>query len=365
MARSDVALAHRLARGNAQITARLAKSLTGAEAAAADRKRADDLARTALRADATVVAAVTILGINAEVRGDRAAARRLFAYNERLSRRDLATQLWAIEDAVARGDVAGALRHYDIALRTSPESAELLFPVLTSASADAAVRTGLIRLLATKPFWADPFISYVAEKGPDPNVIATLLTDLRHAGVQVPATARAAAVTILTRGGYVDAAWRYYALDRKGADRRRSRDPEFTADIDAPTPLDWTAVETPGISTAIQRGVFEFSAPSSIGGPLLRQLQLLPAGVYRLSGHGTGIDQPANERPYWLLTCHDGREFGRIELPASAQSNGSFVGTMAVPAGCGIQMLQLLARPVSAATGLSGQIDRVQLEPMR
>ncbi|MDT9096849.1 hypothetical protein RSW32_26335, partial [Escherichia coli] len=77
---------------------------------------------------------------NAQLHGDVGAARRLFAYGQRLSRRDNSTQLWAIEDAVARNDIPDVLRHYDVALRTSPNLADILYPVLASASADPAIR---------------------------------------------------------------------------------------------------------------------------------------------------------------------------------------------------------------------------------
>jgi hypothetical protein len=356
-----------LAPSDAQITGRLAQSLFSEEAGKRDLIGARDLARGALRRNGTVIAAVTTLGLSAEVAGDRVRARRLFAYSERLSRRDLTTQIWALEDAVGHGDIGGALRHYDIALRTSPESADLLFPVLAAASGDTAVRSALVRTLAGDPPWAAPFVSYLAENGKDPIVNATVLQRLGLAGFSVPATARVAVVTALTRAGYADQAWSFYASGRPGLDRRRSRDPLFTGDTISPSPLDWTPVESPGISTSIQHGdrggVFEFSAPASVGGALLRQLQLLPPGKYRLSGHGVGIDQPDGERPYWSVTCHDGRELGRVELPVSNRSARTFDGTFAIPRGCGIQMLQLIARPVSAMTGLSGQIGRVQLEP--
>ncbi|MBB3349640.1 hypothetical protein [Sphingomonas sp. BK069] len=369
LSRGDLATGHALAPANAQITGRLAQSLIREDSARRghDRERGRALALEALRRDATVVPAVVTLGLDAELAGDRTRARRLFAYSERLSRRDLTTQLWALEDAVGRGDVGGALRHYDIALRTSPESADLLFPVLAAASANATVRAPLVRLLAGAPPWAAPFVSYVADHADDPLAAAQLLRAAGDAGFVIPASARAAAVTALARAGYVEQTWNFYVAGRRGLDRRRSRDPRFTADTSAATPLDWTPVESPGISASIQRGdgggVFEVAAPASAGGAVLRQLQLLPPGRYRLIGHGTGISQPDGERPYWSITCHDGREFGRVDLPDLSRTGGRFGGNIVIPSGCGIQMLQLIARPVSAASGLSAQIDRVELEP--
>src|SRR3546814_17422634 len=73
--------------------------------------------------------------------GDRAGGERLLAYSQTLSRRDLRTQLMAIELAVARDDIPSALRHYDIALRTKKNAPDLLFPVLTSALTNPTIRT--------------------------------------------------------------------------------------------------------------------------------------------------------------------------------------------------------------------------------
>lgn len=366
VARGDVVAGHKLAPGDAQLTGRLAQSLFRQDEGRGDHTQARTLARAALRGDATVVAAVATLGLVAEVAGDRGGARRLFAYSERLSRRDLTTQMWALENAVGRGDIRGALRHYDIALRTSPESADVLFPVLAAASANVQVRAALVHLLAGSPAWAAPFVNYMADNGKEPLVNAALLREVSRAGFAVPASARAAVVTTLTRAGYADEAWIFYTAGRR-LDRRRSRDPAFTGDTSAPTPLDWMPVESPGINASIQRadrgGVFEFSAPASVGGPVLQQLQLLPPGRYRLTGHAVGISQADGERPYWSITCHDGREFGRVEFPDVTGTRGWFGGAFVIPAGCGIQMLQLIARPVRAMSGLSAQIDRVQLEP--
>lgn len=367
VARNDIGLAFWLAPNNGQVLAARAKALAETNATSADRNLADGLARRVLHDEAMAVNAVVALGFDAAVRGDEADARRAFTYSQILSRRNLPTQLWAIEDAVEKGDVIGALRHYDIALRTSPKSGDLLFPILSNASKDSKIRAGLVTTLVSRPIWGEAFISYLATNGTDPASTAVLLQGLRHAGVEVPETARVAVINALAMGGYANEAWAYFALGRPGYDRARSRDPRFAAGLDTPSLLDWVTVETPGISMSIQSnragGIFEFAAPASIAGPLLRQLQLLPPGTYSLAGHASGIDQPDGERPYWLLTCHDGRELGRVEMPRSEQSAGNFAGRVSVPAGCGIQMLQLIARPVTAASGLAGQIDRVRLQP--
>lgn len=364
----DPARAFAIASSDGRVTAQYAQTIGGnLEATPQDRRRADALAIRALRQDPTAVLAVSMLALDRQIAGDGIGARRLFAYAQHLSRRDLQSQIWAIENAVARGDVAGALTHYDIALRTSRSAPDLLFPILAAAIADPGVRRQLAIKLAVSPAWGDAFINFAAARGADPRSTAQLLLMLQRASVPSPREAQASVLDALIVGGYADEAWQYYAAIRPGSDRRRSRDPRFAAALGTPTVLDWTVMSDEGVSGSIQNrgndGIFDFSTPPGVGGTLLRQIQVLPPGKYRLLGRSSGIDQPAVSRPYWLLTCRrDGRELGRVELPNSSETQ-SFGGDVAVPADCDVQMLTLIARPSNTMLGSTGQITQVRLEP--
>lgn len=355
--------AQMLAPHDARVIAAMSENLSGREATPADRKRADILARAALRRDPLALPAVGTLGLNALYRGDAAAAKRWFEYAQRLSRRDLRTQLWAIEYAVGKDDVSGAVRHYDIALRTSTSAADLLFPVLRSAIADATIRAALLRTLAARPSWSERFISEAASADGDVEATALLFQDLARAGVKVPDRAQVLVIARLVAANKLVAAWNYYAVIRPESDRRASRDPNFTADIVEPTAFDWQSSYDSGITVSVQRGLVDFAAPPAIGGLLLRQLQLLPPGVYILDGRAAGIDQNGKARLYWMLTCIGGRELGRIQMPDSAEANGRFAGQFAVPADCPAQYLSLNARASDEKNELTGQIERASLRP--
>jgi len=363
--RSNPMLAHRLAPSDGRITAGYAITLVGPQASAGDRRRADQLAKLALRQDPTVVLATAALGIDAQVRGDVAEARRQFAYAQRLSRRDIRVQLWSIEDAVARGDIANALKWYDAALRVKPDLGSLLFPILTAAANDTAVRPVLLRTLATRPPWGEGFVKYAAGNGPDPRLTATLFKNLRSVGVPIPASAEAGVIDALMRQRSYDQAWAFYASTRPSVDRRRSRDASFTVAARASSSqFDWVPVTTSEVTASLQNGSFDFAAPASVGGQMLWQKQLLPPGRYRLVGEADKSDQPNSTRPYWSLTCQDGAEIMRLALPGSDKDNGRFATEFAVPQGCAVQTLVLTARPTDAVSGLSGRIDRAELIPV-
>lgn len=365
---SDPARAHALAPWDGRITALLSEQLSGPGASATDRDRADDLARLALRQDPTAVPAVATLGINAQVRGDTAGARRIFAYSEMLSRRDLRTRLWAIEDAVARNDIPGVLRNYDIALRTSRIAPDLLFPVLASAIGDTEIRQELVATMARRPMWNDQFLGFVAGNGSDARATASLFVALHRRRITLPQGAAPALVSRLLAEQHLDDAWSFYAAMTPGVDRRVARDPDFTANPASPTPFDWQPVVDSGVAATIQRGekggIFDFAVPPNLGGPVLRQAQLLPPGDYAIEGSSIGIEQADTALPYWTLTCPDGRELGRVVVPNSAQAKGRFAGRFTVPAGCPVQQLQLVARPSDALSGVTGQVDDVRLRPI-
>ena len=345
-----------------------ALALAQPSASAADLAEARRLARSALQRDATAVTAVDALAFLTLFQGHEHQGRTLFGYATHLSRRDLRSQVWAIEDAVGHGNVRGALLHYDIALRTSSEGPELLFPVLAAAIADPAIRAALVDRLAGRPLWSEAFVSHLADEGPDFVAAAALLADLRRRKIVTPDYVRTSLIGRLVERGTYDAAWRYYASATPGVDRRRSRDHRFAATLANPTAFDWTPLGDAGVSASLQRGdtggVLAFNAAPSIGGPLVRQLQVLPAGRYMLVGRSADIDQPRGSWPYWSLACADGREIGRVEAPASALNGGRFAGTLVVPANCPAQWLTLNARPSDNPQGLGGAIQDAELRPL-
>jgi hypothetical protein len=307
------------------------------------------------------VGAVSALGVNAQARGDVGRARQLFNYAQTLSRRDLTTQLWAIEDAVQRGDVARAVHHYDIALRASNGAAGLLFPVLGSAISEPAVRDALTATLRRRPRWGELFVEYVAANGPDPAVTARLFVALQRAGLAVAPLSRSLLINTLAKRGAFEQAWTYYASVHTGANRRMSRNPQFVANSAASTVFDWVPVNADGlVATMGGNGTLDFSAPVTVGGTIVTQMQMLPSGAYRLDGRSAEIRQASNSSPYWTLTCADGRELGRVLV----NGGGVFSGRFVVPDRCAVQSLTLVARPSDAVGGLSGQIESALLRPL-
>jgi len=361
----DAARAHRLSPFDGIITASLAQQQFAVEPQSAPGSPSARLARLALRQDATAVEALTVLGLQAQLRDQTEQARPLFAYSLRLSRRELQPRVWAIEEAVVRGDIADALRSYDIALRTSSDAPNLLFPVLASAIAQPKVREGLVRIMATKPAWASDFVHYASLNAPDPRALEQFFGEASKVGMPVEETDRTALVNGLLASRFFDDAWNYYASFRPNAVRSRSRDPHFSRSGDGAAAFDWSTPEQHQVFSSIVKGrnggAVEFSAPASLGGVVLMQTQMLPPGTYLLQGHSREIAQPAASQPYWVLSCREGPELGRVNVPNSAQNGGLFQGSFTVPSGCPVQTLSLVLRSSDEIAGVAGQIDRAEL----
>ena len=92
-------------------------------------------AMKSLRSEGLNPRAVRQLAFVFENDGNEAKSFALMALAERMSRRDIGTQLWLAQHRAYQNDVKGALRHIDIGLRTTPESRVMLFPLLMGVGA--------------------------------------------------------------------------------------------------------------------------------------------------------------------------------------------------------------------------------------
>lgn len=362
--------AYALAPSDGRIAAYLAEQRSLKESAAGDRRRLQTLAEHAIDKEPLALPALTALAINAELRGNKLLARQLIVHSNRLSRRDFSVRLWLIEDAVARGDVSGALRNYDIALRTSQSAPQLLYPVLAGAIADPAVASALARTLMQRTAWGSSFVDYLGSGAGNSQTSALFLRRLAASGYPVAESAQVGLLNALAGSGAYGKSWDFYQALHPGVARGQLRDPEFTVQPDVPSVFDWNpVVNETGINASIVDGVLDFAAPSTVGGVVLQQLQVLPAGRYRLDGISIGIDQPRASLPYWQLNCAvDGRELGRVEVPNSSANGGRFTGQMEIGSDCAAQRLSLVVRSSIDVGGVSGQIGRVTLtamEPVR
>ena len=368
VARIDLTRARALARGNGTIAAAAALQQFGLNPSAEPNSQAAQTARAAILDDPTAVKALVVLAFQASLSGSRARSDAIFAQASRLTRRELRSQIWAIENAVNQGDVLGALRHYDVALRTSTEAPAMLFPTLASALAEPRIRASLIDVLSAHPSWQESFVAFLADSPVAPRSAAVFFQEAAAQGIAPDNALKAQLVDQLFEAGAIDESFAYYATFRPVPSRLRSRDERFNMLAERRAVFDWTTGQDAGLSAGIfpdkAGGLVDFALSPRTGAIIVQQIQVLAPGTYVLSGRMSGIDQPAGSRPYWTLMCENARELGRINVSNSAEQE-RFSGRFTVPQGCKVQTLALIARPSEVAGGVVGQVKSAELAPAR
>lgn len=365
--RSSADRAYALAPWDAEAAARKARASIPTNGDTSRLVVADALAKFALKQDPLSVDALVTLGLDAQFRGEQRHAKEYLKIAQMLSRRDLQVELWSIEEAVARGDVATALAHYDIALRTSRSARELLFPVLAGAIADPALADAAVRVMSTRPAWAPDFIYFLSTNAPDPSVAASFVGAAKTAGIAVSDASEASLTDALINRGELDKAWNFYATSHGKVDRARSRDPRFAYDQASRAQFDWQLLGNDGVSASVERAeranVLAFSIAPGASGLIVRQLQLLPAGPYVIRGKAMIDAAEGSSMPRWELSCQDGRPLGQVALAGANGNIATFTTRIVVPVGCPAQYLALLARPGAGSQTTTGEIHEVTLTP--
>ncbi len=163
--------------------------------------------RAALRARPLSPRLFVLLATRADMAGDFGQEQKMMHLADQTTRRDPLNQLWLIEDAVKRGDIRGALHHYNAALTVGPELRPQLLPVLAAATAYPEVRAGLHRYIAKQVDWAPALIEQTAQTA-SPADLANLVLPV-SASLTAPSFdhARAAVIVSLAMGGRADLAF--------------------------------------------------------------------------------------------------------------------------------------------------------------
>ena len=323
------------------------------------------LVAQALARDVTLTSAIEMRALQAEAERDPAREARLFALSSQISRRSLPTRLWLIQRSVDKGDVAGALDDFDIALRTSTAAPEVLFPVLARAADDPALAGPIARVLDRPVDWRLVFLHYaITEAHAGPGVAAVLMR-MHDRRAIIEGRVDEALIGELVSEKAFRLARKVRLAFGPPADSGPVSDPRF-ADPRQPYPFGWNLVDggTAGAHRARVDGrpALEYQASPGGGGAVAVQLLTLPAGDYRLTVATAKPASDALSQPFWTLTCGGGagRQIGLVDEPGSAGAAAALDFT--VPQDCAGQWLVLSLRPSDEAE-LTGSVASVQVTP--
>ncbi|HEY0625322.1 MAG TPA: hypothetical protein VGD10_01170 [Allosphingosinicella sp.] len=321
--------------------------------------QARQLALDALRSEPMAVKGVRVAAIGAEVAGDRAAAKRQFQLSRDLSKRDLITTLWFLEEAVSRNDIPGVLRQYEIALRTSRSSQGILFPVLDGALGDDELVSSIGGLLARGHEWVPPFAEYMIKDGKQPGGFAKALlarpTSLNH----LPPDYRAALLTKLVDKGELNVAERLYLRLSGSAPAAAIRNGDFSSPSVWP-PFDWSLISGAdyGADLAPEQGALLIYSRNGGAGTVARQILALAPGAYQLEVAGAVRSESGEGSALWSVGCIGGRSLGGIRVGAQGRR---LAQRITVPAGCPRQWINLEIGSGGEGSRIDGEFDSIRL----
>jgi len=235
--------------------------------------------------------------------------------------RDPMTLAALTDRALAAGDIAGGLTHFDALLRIAPGLRAEMLPLLMPHLHDARVRDALVDRLAQDPPWRISLLAALREDTAPAADADALLAALAKRAPPDEDTVRTRIAVLDRAGHYAEArrAWLATVVPAH-ADTTFVFDGTFDQS-DLQGGYGWRIDDVPGVVVEYasdarkDRGAalsLEFAdrAVSSTG---VRQMLALPPGRYRLQS--AALDQVASERPFeWRIACREGAPIARLPL---------------------------------------------------
>jgi hypothetical protein len=392
--RTLIALVGALALAGSAMVNSIANATNYKNAAQALRFRGDDAVATTLRADALMARAgrdrakitvartmaakalavqplngraLRIIGIADALNNGPAAGAATMAVANSQSRRDVFTQIWMFAKAADAGDVALALTHYDAAVRVTPESWNLMFPVLVRSLSNAEVAQTFVPYIRADNPWVGEFVRQAVRTGENPDALAMAL-----AGGNTPDTAEMRGleddlVKRLIAGGYFPAMEQLVrsrsraalAVSRRVDLSQQSFGPQFQ-------PLYWlldeangasidetNGAERPRIRVEILRGVSRVVATKFV---------TLPPGRYRFEASSTYARPVAQARFRWRLRCWRGNAYSIAAMSDPIiEQRQSVAMTIEGGADCPAAMIELEGFGPVYATDTEFMVEAVSL----
>ena len=158
------------------IEANTAKGLVGPGPAASP-SRVAAIGRQALAYDPMDTLALWLVGQSLDHRKQPAAALAAMTQAERISRRDAAVQLWLGLDDLKKRQIAPALHHFDLMIRTNTDAANLVTPVLAKVIVSPQGRQQMAPYFTASNPWFVPLLWASASSLPTASPLAQLLVE--------------------------------------------------------------------------------------------------------------------------------------------------------------------------------------------
>lgn len=290
-----------------------------------------------------------------------------FAYlSEKVTRRDLLTQLFLLERAVAKGNIPAVLTHYDKALRVSPDSKQLLFPVLMSAMDDPSIRDSLAVYAEDPAPWIGGFLFTTLDtKGGAVSTAKLLLNPRVRASNPLLTKLSDNLLTHLANQQAFALAEQIIKKRSKNHYQTMS-DLSFSAETTSQTygAFSWQVTDNTDADIAFQRktgggqNLYISIAPyASPDRSLVERILHLTPGQYRFVERQTA--GASNSVPYWQIECATSPGQWTSLWRSSVEQSPA----VRIPPTCAWQRISLRSPSVSPPDGVEMTIDSITLQP--
>lgn len=306
-------------------------------------------ARFALAAEPLSAGPLYIIALEQGRRsGGETAQRTLMRLSERVSRRELAVQAWQIEDAVGRGDVAGALIHYDRALSVHPNAGSMFYPILTGAIDEPEIRAELAPYLRSRK-WSSGFMAYMSANVTNYPAAVDLI---RHYGgaraVKEHAIYETALLSRLVGTGNFGLA-RRLASWMTGVDVAGASAFDFSQSTIDPAlfPLSWSIGTDENVTADFEPGEgLRVSVEPGERGIAASRVVLLSPGTWRLTQDVEFSQLMPMADATWNVECYRGHSAEKIWSQDVPRRGGRqrYAATFTLPGSCSAARIGLVVR---------------------
>jgi hypothetical protein len=330
--------------------------------------KVSDYARRSLSAFALNPDALRLLAMSEGVEGAKI-DKRLLALSDRVSRRDLGTQMLRIREGAQSGDLQMVLDAYNKALTTKESSWEILFPPLTEILKVPEGRQEFSYFLDKNPPWLSPFFHFALNRIDNPqDYFDILIAGDRLRELDGNAGIQNVLVNSLAAHNRWDMARRAFLYQDRGSSRALISvgvGPETLGNGE--NTLYWFFPEATG-RNAVPIGSRYLSVSAEPGhvGTVAQKILYLAPGTYQLA---TKMDQSGGQDRIgitWTVQCLSTRSGSASDLTLSRRaSDDGLLDTFTVPGNC--DALRLLLNASGAASGLTGSelvIEEIALQPV-
>jgi hypothetical protein len=280
---------------------------------------------TALRGQAISAASIRTLGMLAAKDLQKDYATKLFETAEKISRRELLTQIMLIEAALASTEASKAIKHYDTMLRTSAVSRELLLPKLIAATGSPELLPLIAKVLNDGPEWRYEFYGQLMEKSPAIENVATLYQSLYGTKGSFHKAATADLINRLIEK-------KHFAIAQSIYEKVKLKSGKNILNFDRNAdyqPFDWKFTNTAYIYTSLEKYEDDNKYSEHLyfqindGGPkiIARKLVRLRPSYYTISAQTKEVSGAKFPDIYWTVTCVNGTELLN-KAPITASGSG-------------------------------------------